>query len=204
MSTTVEQTSEAESSTLPHALEVVRAAEQELSGLLQRRAELVKRISAIRQLLNDLVALFGESILDEELLAEMDRRIGGGHRPGFTRACRSVLMESSGPLRARQAGAELRRRFPELAERHRDLTASVTTVFHRFVKYAEARCFIDDEGVRVWQWALHADRPASQEATAGAVSQLGITTQATTVGANGEHGVDFVLKSQPGSSLPGS
>jgi hypothetical protein len=186
---------------MPHALEVVRAAEQELAGLLRRRAEMVKRISAIRQLLSDLVALFGESILDEELLADRDRRIGGSHRPGFTRACRAVLIESSGPLRAREASAELRRRFPELAERHRDLTASVTTVFHRFVKYAEARCFLDDDGVRVWQWALHADKAAPQPAL-GAASQLGTTT--ITVGADETKDIDFVLKPQAGSSQPES
>jgi len=137
-----------------HVLEVVRSAEQELGGLLQRRLEIVARINALRQLMNDMVTLFGESILDEELRAEMDRRLGGGHRPGFTRACRAVLTGSCGPLRAREASAELRRRFPEMAGRHKDLTASVTTVFHRFVRYEEARCFLDGEGVRVWQWLV--------------------------------------------------
>jgi chorismate mutase len=139
---------------MEHAQEVVRSAEQELARLLQRRAEIGERIAVVRQVLTDLAAMFGDSVVEKQMLDELDERVGGRNRPGFTRACRAVLTESGGPMRAREATAELRRRFPDLARRHKDLTASVTTVFHRFAKYAEARCFLDEEGVRVWQWAV--------------------------------------------------
>ena len=151
---TIEQTAATDAHCVEHAQEVIRSAEQELIRLLQRRAEIGKRIADVRQLLNDLVAMFGDSVVGRQMLDEQDERVGGRNRPGFTRACRALLSEAGGPLRAREATAELRRRFPELAQRHKDLTASVTTVFHRFVKYSEARCFLDEGGVRVWQWAL--------------------------------------------------
>jgi hypothetical protein len=81
----------------------------------------------------------------------MDRGVSG-RQSGFTRACRIVLMESSRPLRTREATEELQRRFPELVGRHKDLAASVTTVFHRLTRYSEARYFLDAHGVRVWEW----------------------------------------------------
>jgi chorismate mutase len=153
MGATVEPRDAADARCMEHAQEVIRSAEQELMRLLQKRAEIGKRIAVVRQLLNDLVATFGDAVVDRQMFDELDERVGGRNRPGFTRACRAVLTESSGAISAREAAAELRRRFPELAEHHKDLKASTTTVFHRFVKYSEARCFLNEEGVRVWQWA---------------------------------------------------
>jgi len=135
----------------PHVLEVIRSAERELTELFQQRSEIMRRIGTIRQLLNGLVNLFGESVVDPQLLAALDRGVSG-RRSGFTRACRTVLMESNRPLRTREATEILQRRFPEFAGRHKDLAASVTTVFHRLTRYAEVRCFLDEEGVRVWEW----------------------------------------------------
>jgi len=61
-------------------------------------------------------------------------------------------METRRPLRIRQACEEMRRRFPELVQRHKDLAASVTTVLNRLVDYAEANTYFDDAGQRVWAW----------------------------------------------------
>ena len=134
-----------------HVQEVIRSAEQELYELLQRRAEVMKRIGTIKQTLAGLANIFGDSLLSDELLTLLDRK-SASRQPGFTRACRVVLLESSAPLGARQACEELRRRFPELLERHKDPMASVTTVLNRLVDYAEARCFLNESGRRVWQW----------------------------------------------------
>ena len=120
----------------PHVLEVIRSAERELTELFQQRSEIMRRIGTIRQLLNGLVNLFGESVIDPQLLAALDRGVSG-RRSGFTRACRTVLMESNRPLRTREATEILQRRFPELVGRHKDLAASATTVFHRLTRYAE-------------------------------------------------------------------
>ena len=148
-----------------HVLEVVRSAEQELAGLLQQRAQIMKRMGTIRQTLAGLANLFGDSILDDELLAILERGVAR-RRSGFTRACRLLLMESRSALRARQAGEELRRRFPELAARHKEPAASVATVFNRLVEYGEARCFRDDHGVRVWEWVAERQPPTAENAFA--------------------------------------
>lgn len=144
MSTIAEPGATTTSTINPHVLEVIRIAEQELTGLLQRRAEITRRISALKQMLSGRDELFGRSILDDELCATADRGVASRRR-GLTQGCRLVLMEACTPLRARQGCEELQRRFPELAKRHKHLRASVTTVFRRLAGYSEARSFLDDE-----------------------------------------------------------
>ncbi|HVO81487.1 MAG TPA: hypothetical protein VMT28_12190 [Terriglobales bacterium] len=134
-----------------HVQQVVRSAEQELFQLLQRRAEIMKRIGTIKQTLAGLANIFGDSLLSDELLTFLDRK-STSRQPGLTRACRLVLMESGAPLGARQVCDNLKRKFPELLERHKDPIASVTTVLNRLVDYAEARCFLNESGRRVWEW----------------------------------------------------
>lgn len=143
---------------LPHVQEVLRAAQQELTGLLQQRAELMKRIGTIRQTLAGIANLFGDSILSDDLRATLSGRMSDRQR-GFTRACRQILMDSRSPVAARQGCEELTRRFPEMAARHKELLASVTTVFHRLALYGEARSRLNENGVRVWEWI--SDLPAA-------------------------------------------
>lgn len=142
-----------------HVQEVIRSAEKELHELLQRRAELMKRIGTIKQTLAGLANIFGDSVLGDELLTFLDRK-SASRQPGFTRACRVVLMEASRPLGARLVCQALQQRFPELLERHKDPIASVTTVLNRLADYAEARCSLDAGGRRVWEWiAERENRP---------------------------------------------
>ena len=134
-----------------HVQEVIRSAELELNELLQRRAELMKRIGTIKQTLAGLANIFGDSVLNEQLLTFLDRNTAS-RQPGFTRACRVVLMESRKPMGARFVCQALEKRFPELLERHKDPIASVTTVLNRLADYSEARCSLDANGRRVWEW----------------------------------------------------
>jgi hypothetical protein len=134
-----------------HVVEVMRSAREELEQLIERRDAIAKRVSAIKQLLNRLKELFGSSVVPETSFVSVEHR-GASRVKGLTRACRTVLMESSTPMRAVEGCEELRRRFPELAKRQKELKASVTTVFHRLVCYGEARCFLDAQGLRVWEW----------------------------------------------------
>jgi hypothetical protein len=55
----------------------------------------------------------------------------------------------------------LQQRFPEVLERHKDPIASVTTVLNRLADYGEARCALDTNGRRVWEWI--ADRGNSAD-----------------------------------------
>jgi len=134
-----------------HVQEVIRAAERELHDLMRQRAEIMRRVGTIKQTLVYLAKTFGDNVLTPDVLPLLGR---GPTRkqPGFTRACRAVLMEAGTPLDARQGYRELARRFPELIERHKDPMASVTTVFNRLVGYSEVRTFLNGKGRRVWEW----------------------------------------------------
>src|SRR5205085_2416463 len=139
-----------------HVQEVVRSAEFELLELLQQRMELMKRIGSIKQTLVGLANMFGDSVLNERLLDLLDR--GMTRRPGFTQACRAVLMESPTSLSARQVCDLLQKKFPGVLERHKKPFASVTTVLSRLVEYDEVRTFFNDNGGRVWQWMAERER----------------------------------------------
>ena len=151
-----------------HVQEVIRSVERELYGLLQQRGEVMKRIGTIKQTLVGLANIFGDAVLSDELLTFLDRK-PSSRQPGFTRACRVVLMEAGAPLSARQVCEQLQCKFPEVLEQHKDPIASVTTVLNRLVEYTEARCGLNSDGRRTWEWiAERGEAPTSLLAKAGA------------------------------------
>src|ERR1700721_635227 len=121
-----------------HVQEVVRQAHEELRQLLQQRADVMRRIGTVKQTIAGLANLFGDEVLSDELLELVDRK-SGGRQPGFTKACRLVLMNSNQALSARDVCDCLQDRSPSLMARHKDPLASVTTVLNRLVGYGEAR-----------------------------------------------------------------
>ncbi len=133
------------------AQQVVKAAHEELLQLMRQRAEVMKRIGTVKQTIAGLANLFGEQVLGDELLELIDRK-PNGRQPGFTKACRRVLMEVRRPLGAREVCVELERCAPAILARHKDPLASVTTVLNRLVDYGEARSLSNDRGRRVWEW----------------------------------------------------
>ena len=135
--------------------QVVMAAHEELRQLMRQRAEIMKRIGTVKQTIAGLANLFGDSVLGDDLLELIDRK-PTGRQPGFTKACRTVLMESKRPLGVREVCDELERRTPTLLSRHKDPLASVTTVLNRLVDYGEARSLTNDRGRRVWEWVSDA------------------------------------------------
>jgi hypothetical protein len=166
MNAKMEQDPTAAVSALPHVQEVLRTAHQELSGLLRQREDIMKRIGKIKQMLSGMANLFGESVLYDELRVALEGRPSDRHK-GFTRACRQVLMQSHAPLPLRHFLVELRRKFPEVADRHKDLSASVTTVFHRLATYGEARWSEDEKGGRVWEWVAETRTSADERFVTG-------------------------------------
>jgi hypothetical protein len=140
--------------------QVVKAAHDELRMLLQQRADIMKRIGTVKQTIAGLANLFGEEVLGEDLLELIDRR-PNGRQPGFTKACRRVLMEVRRPIGAREVCAELDRQAPTILSRHKDPLASVTTVLNRLVDYGEARSLSNDRGRRVWEWICESERPGN-------------------------------------------
>jgi chorismate mutase len=137
--------------------QVVKAAHEELRQLLQQRAEIMKRIGTVKLTIAGLADLFGEEALGEDLLELIDRK-PNGRQPGFTKACRRVLMEMRRPMGAREVCAELARQAPAILARHKDPLASVTTVLNRLVDYGEARSLSNDRGRRVWEWMSEGEK----------------------------------------------
>src|SRR5208282_5959433 len=128
---------DAQSDSMP-AQQVVKAAHEELLQLMRQRAEIMRRIGTLKQTIAGLANLFGDQVLGDDLLELIDRK-PNGRQPGFTKACRRVLMEVQRPLGAREVCAELERHAPAILTRHKDPLASVTTVLNRLVDYGEAR-----------------------------------------------------------------
>jgi len=139
--------------------QVVKAAHEELRQLLQQRSEIMKRIGTVKQTIAGLANLFGDAVLGEDLLELIDRK-PNGRQPGFTKACRRVLMEIRRPIGAREVCAELERQAPAILSRHKDPLASVTTVLNRLVDYGEARSLSNDRGRRVWEWVSESEQAA--------------------------------------------
>jgi hypothetical protein len=135
----------------PHVQEVVRAAHEELRQLMRQRAEIMKRIGTVKQTIVGLANLFGDEVLNDDLLELVDRKTSG-RQPGFTKACRMVLMEADHPLGAREVCEQIQKRVPPVLLRHKDPLASVTTVLNRLVDYGEARAVVRDNGRRAWKW----------------------------------------------------
>jgi hypothetical protein len=134
-----------------HVQEVVRQAHEELRQLMRQRAEVMRRIGTIKQTIAGLANLFGDAVLNDELLELVDRK-SNGRQPGFTKACRMILMEAQGALSARDVCERIQQKMPPMLERHKDPMASVTTVLNRLVAYGEAKAVVLDNGRRAWQW----------------------------------------------------
>jgi hypothetical protein len=139
--------------------QVVKAAHDELQTLMIQRTVIMKRIGSVKQTIAGLANLFGDDVLGDELLELIDRK-PSGRQPGFTKACRTVLLEAKRPLGAREVCEELERRAPVILARHKDPLASATTVLNRLVDYGEARSLTNDRGRRVWEWVNEDDHTA--------------------------------------------
>jgi hypothetical protein len=134
-----------------NVLEVLRAAKTELDQLVQQRAEITRRIGTTKQAIIGLAKLFGGDVLHSAVLELMEHR-ANNRQSGFTRACRYLLTEANRAMTSTEMCAALRIKFPELAARHKDLSASATTVMNRLVSYGEAAPATDAHGRRVWTW----------------------------------------------------
>jgi chorismate mutase len=139
-----------------HVEEVVRQAHEELRQLLQQRAEVMRRIGTIKQTIAGLANIFGDGVLSDELLELVDRK-SSGRQPGFTKACRRILMDANRALSARDVCDRIQQKAPPILARHKDPMASVTTVLNRLVAYGEAKAVALDNGRRAWQWVADSD-----------------------------------------------
>jgi hypothetical protein len=147
-----------------HVEQVVRQAHDELRQLMQQRADVMRRIGTIKQTIAGLANLFGDDVLSDDLLELVDRK-SGGRQPGFTKACRMVLMDSNRALTARDVCDCIQRKSAPILARHKDPMASVTTVLNRLVAYGEATPVVLDNGRRAWKWVADASILKAELAT---------------------------------------
>lgn len=151
-----------------HVQEVIRQAHDELRQLLQQRAEIMKRIGTVKQTISGLANLFGDGVLNDELMELVDRK-SNGRQPGFTKACRMILMESGRAIHSRDICDYFQQKMPTLLARHKDPIASVTTVLNRLVDYGEAEAVVLN-GRRAWRWVADDDKPADSHTKTGLVA----------------------------------
>lgn len=147
-----------------HVQEVIRQAHDELRQLMQQRAEVVKRIGTVKQTISGLANLFGDSVLNDELMELVDRKTNG-RQPGFTKACRMILMESGRALSARDICEYFEQKLPTMLARHKDPMASVTTVLNRLVEYGEAEAVLAHNGKRAWRWVAETGPEAHSQSS---------------------------------------
>jgi len=146
----------------PHVLEVLRSAQEDLARLMQERAEITRRIGTVKQLIVGMTKLFGDEILNEELLVLLNRK-GNVRQRGLTGGCRLALMQSQRPQSAREVCEQVQRSAPSVLARHKDPVASVTTVLNRLAEYGEAQSMIRADGRRAWEWVADSSEAGFEE-----------------------------------------
>jgi hypothetical protein len=162
--------------------EVVRDAHRELRSLMQQRVELMQRIGSVKKTIAGLAVIFGEKESNEKLYA-LIQASSGTRKPGFTMACRTILIEADHAMTAREVRDQIFQRFPDLLAGHKDPVASVTTILNRLVNYGEAQRNRLADNRRAWQWVTEVSRDRSV-LEAAAVSSLPPTKAAGAARAN--------------------
>ena len=134
-----------------HVQEVIRQAHEELRQLLHQRAEIMKRIGTVKQTISGLANMFGDHVLNEELMELVDRK-NSGRQPGFTKACRMILMEAGRAMTARDICEYFQAKIPTILARHKIHGVHHHPVLNRLVDYGGGRAVMFN-GRRAWRWA---------------------------------------------------
>lgn len=147
---TITETITTNSATQP-AAGVLRQLRDLLQSLTQERKDIVRRMCAIKQTIVGLASLYGDEVLDDELLELVDRK-RPRRRAGLTKACRMVLIQADRPLSTREVCEQIFSENPALLMSHKDPKASIHTLLGRLAEYGEAQAVADEKGRRLWQW----------------------------------------------------
>ena len=141
-----------------HVQEVVQMAHEELRQLMRHRRQLTMRIGTVKQTIVGLAILFGDGVLNDDLLKLVDRK-PKSRRSGLTEACRKSLREATKAMTARDLHDQIQATMPLLLAGHKYSAASVTTILTRLVSYGEAREVTGNRGRRAWQWLAGQGEP---------------------------------------------
>jgi hypothetical protein len=129
--------------------QVIEYAQTEVRALLRQRAEITKRITAIRRTIADLSRTFGRDVSGQKQLT-LTRPPKRSRPTGLTDACRSVLMKALQPLTAHEVVEKIRTGNAELICHHKDSIASVTAILLRLESYGEAASEVGLSRRRSW------------------------------------------------------
>jgi len=138
------------------AADVLRQLRDLLQSLTQERKDIVRRMCAIKQTIVGLASLYGDDVLDDELLELVDRK-RPRRRAGLTKACRMVLIQAGRPITTREVCDRIFSESPALLMSHKDPKASIHTLLSRLAEYGEAKAVADEKGRRLWQWVTQSD-----------------------------------------------
>jgi hypothetical protein len=126
--------------------ELIRALGEEVTRLRAQRADISSRITRMSQIVLRLKRLYGSGTDSPS--------VGRGNRPGITRACRLVLMESRGRfLTIREVFRAIQAKLAPEMLAHKDPRASVATILGRLVEYGEVDIITDERGKRSYRWS---------------------------------------------------
>jgi len=128
---------------------VIEYAETEVRALLQQRAEITKRLTAIRRTITDLARTFGHNVLGQGQMTSA-RPPKRNRHTGLTEACRSVLMKAAQPLTVQEIVEKMRGGNPDLINHHKDPIASATSILLRLESYGEATSETGSSRRRLW------------------------------------------------------
>ena len=154
-----------------HVQEVVQRVHEELRQLMRQRVLITRQIGTVKQTIVGLANLFGDDVLNDDLLELVDRK-SKRRQPGLTKACRRILMEASKAMSARDVCDQIQQTMPLLLAGNRYPMAAITTVLTRLVRYEEARAETGDGGRRGFQWAADGDSPLIDAAGAASRAQV--------------------------------
>lgn len=157
--------------------EVLHAAQSRLQELMLQRAEIVRRIGAIKRTIVGVTKLCGDEALSEN--ARQILRNNGALKPaGLTDSCRRVLLEAQRPLSARAICMELEKRGGSVLAHHKDPVASVTTILNRLARYGEASAMVED-GRTAWYWLSETHEPLLNDRGADSALRRVIVDEST-------------------------
>jgi hypothetical protein len=101
------------------AQEIVQQVHEELRQLQLQRAQINRRIGAVKKTIAGLAVLFGEAGLSKDLQELMNQGMRT-RQSGLTRTCRTILRESDHALSAREVRDRMQERTPALVDRQTD------------------------------------------------------------------------------------
>ena len=133
---------------------VFHLAHDELLCLLDQEEKLAARITTVKQSLVALAKLFGDHLLEKDLIDRRVLRVIRARKKrsiGLTSAMRVILSESDGQLTTHEVYRLLLSRFPESVQHHKTPTSSIATVLKRLTISGELMEARDRHNVRVWE-----------------------------------------------------